>query len=351
MTAHLVANNIRIPIVVIRLISRCIRLRKQCQEAYPRGFGVSDCGHAYFISAMEEIHARLEALRDTQLASGLPTEAGRARTGTEDAPQLRNRYAAFLQDGGDLEEDEDSVEEDFASLSDSAAGSGCDSDSHSDSNVRFATESALDALKSDLSMFIDEVGEIRHYLCALWHECKEGKLSLVTASATAHMATAMLSTTYGLLLDQGKALGKSLMSIYETFISRVQPVHSRTMNGETIAVPCKGCSQYSADGALFHRQMQVIRNLCKSHKGYNAEACQALMQELVNGFPEISNNSRPLAQIEGRLIDDSISRPGSISSGFPRWISSAILQFWDPRPMMPPCGRSPRPYEIQNSSC
>ena len=235
MTAFIVKKDVPIPFSLLRILARCIRLRKRSQASFPSRFGGEVDGHEYMITALQRILGQLATLRADQIERGMhQREQGDVMS--NEASKGGNRYAEFAEvaeDGGDEEtgEDEDGGTE--------SADSDDVFDSHADTAKKgctdsFSTQTLQAQLEYHMTRFLFTVHDIRQHLHAVWRAYGRNVLSLVTAATAAHTATNMVSRIYHSLAEHAKSVGSSVDACYARLVActLTSPEYQRSVNSE-----------------------------------------------------------------------------------------------------------------------
>lgn len=177
---------VTIPLELVQLLKRCIRLRKRACDKFASMAGIPELakdGHEYFVTILNDVLALLEPQVDAARKAAATTGTSQKEKEEKDKDEIpsSNRFAGLKLD--DTDEAEDMADIDLPRPPNSTAGT---------IKMSFSIELDRDEGLVRALTFFSDVASLRAHFKELWNDYAEGSVDLITASTVTNTGIELL---------------------------------------------------------------------------------------------------------------------------------------------------------------
>lgn len=179
MARYIAARDVHVPLAVLRLLVRCIKLRRECMAVHSPDSRLGDEGHRHFVCVLETVHGILADHYKMAIRLGLAVGSENDQGVRLEERETRADVAGLFDANRFLELDTEdwSITDEIGEGSDRMVGDGDVIGRNTFRSTMTVTDVAVQAVS-----FLVEAYKFRSHIREIWTDYKAGVSDLITVS-------------------------------------------------------------------------------------------------------------------------------------------------------------------------
>ena len=193
MARYIAARDVHVPLAVLRLLVRCIKLRRECMAVHSPDSRLGDEGHRHFVCVLETVHGILADHYKMAIRLGLAVGSENDQGVRLEERETRADAAGLFDANRFLELDTEdwSITDEIGEGSDRMVGDGDVIGRNTFRSTMTVTDVAVQAVS-----FLVEAYKFRSHIREIWTDYKAGVSDPITVSLVPNAGIELLADTY-----------------------------------------------------------------------------------------------------------------------------------------------------------